>query len=252
MGSIPKPVAPYDTDIRRAAKNCFDRETGEPVSSDLLMTYVEALSTYHLHPETKFGGGMAFDRGVTQRQIVEAVAVNCIGKEANRWEEQFYLGLNLDAQIDYGLTPRDMERLRSLLKTAVEEGCLGQREIARRVGISRTTLAKLVTGKSVRNDNDLIRRVSSVVVEAEREKEHAERERARLNTTRPKDQWLDKTGGFRFGETGIRLKCRVAEIDRLEQLLRSGRIGAEAAELILHRLRQLKGIYFEDHNPEDK
>ena len=63
LASTPKPVSPYDTDIGRAAKNCFDRETGEPVSADLLMTYAEALSGYHLHPELKFLNGKPFDRG---------------------------------------------------------------------------------------------------------------------------------------------------------------------------------------------
>jgi hypothetical protein len=101
--ATPKPVAAYDTDIRQAAKNCFDRETGEPVSSDLLMTYQEALAGYHLHPETKFANGDVFDRGPTERQCIEAAAIVCIGKEANRWEEQFYLGLSLDAQIIYGM-----------------------------------------------------------------------------------------------------------------------------------------------------
>jgi hypothetical protein len=91
--SIPRPVAPYDTDINRAAEKCFDRETGEPVSPDLLKTYQEALVQYPLHPETKFLNGAPYDRGPTRRRHIDVVGINCIGKEANRWEEQWHLWL---------------------------------------------------------------------------------------------------------------------------------------------------------------
>jgi hypothetical protein len=131
---MPRPVAPYDNNIKRAAKNCFDRETGEPVSADLLLTYVEALARYHLHPESKFLNGQPYDRGPTQCRHVEAIAINCIGKEANRWEEQYYLGLSLDAQINYGMSPQNPERLQTALKDA--GSILSQREIAHRAGIS--------------------------------------------------------------------------------------------------------------------
>jgi hypothetical protein len=33
-----------------------------------------------------------------------------LGKEANRWEEQLYLGENPEAQIEYGTAPQDQER----------------------------------------------------------------------------------------------------------------------------------------------
>jgi hypothetical protein len=38
---IQKPIAPYNNNVGQAAKNCFDRETGEPVPSDQLKTYRE-------------------------------------------------------------------------------------------------------------------------------------------------------------------------------------------------------------------
>ncbi len=38
------------------------------------------------------------------RRHIRATAVEHIGKEANRWEERFYLGLNLEAQTEYGIT----------------------------------------------------------------------------------------------------------------------------------------------------
>src|SRR5205814_3767192 len=54
--------------------------------------YAEALSDYHLHPEAKFLNGDYLDHGSTMRRDIHLAGVRYIGKEANRWEEQFYLG----------------------------------------------------------------------------------------------------------------------------------------------------------------
>jgi hypothetical protein len=163
--SIPKPVAPYDTDTIRASKNCFDRETGEPVSVDVLKTYQEALAQYPLHPETKFLNGEPYDRGPTRRRHIDVVGINCIGKEANRWEEQWHLGLDLDAQINYGILPNGPGQLQAALKGV--DRLLSHREIAKRAGVSRATLAKLLSGKAVRHPERIVRRVLDVVRAAE-------------------------------------------------------------------------------------
>jgi hypothetical protein len=166
--SIPRPVAPYDTDINQAAEKCFDRENGEPVSLDLLKTYQEALAQYPLHPETKFLNGAPYDRGPTQRRHIEAVGINCIGKEASRWEEQWHLGLDLDAQIDYGMLPESLKQLHSGLKSAAKMP--SERELAKKAGVSRMTLSKLLRGEPIRKAGLVIRRVLNVVREAERGK----------------------------------------------------------------------------------
>ena len=98
---LPRVVAPFDKDAEAAARRRFDRETGEPVDRALPKTYRQALAQYHLHPESKFLGGGYLDRGVTQRRHVVASSVECIGKEANRREEQAYLGQDETAQIVY-------------------------------------------------------------------------------------------------------------------------------------------------------
>jgi hypothetical protein len=144
----PKPIAPYNKDICVAAWSCFDRETGEPVSPERLKTYKQALAQYHISPESKFLHGEPYDTGPTQRQHVEIISVNFIGKEANRWEEQYHLGLDLDAQIEYGPAPGGTTRLRELIGAGA--GQLSERELASRTGISRTTLSKLIRGKPVR------------------------------------------------------------------------------------------------------
>jgi hypothetical protein len=87
--------------------------------------------------------------GVSLPECVDAIAVVCIGKEANRWEEQYYLGLSLDAQIVYGMEPLDPKLVKLALQSALEESTLGQRELAKRADLSRTTVAELLAGKPI-------------------------------------------------------------------------------------------------------
>jgi hypothetical protein len=157
----PKPIAPYNKDICVAAWSCFDRETGEPVSPERLKTYKQALAQYHISPESKFLHGEPYDTGPTQRRHVEIITVNFIGKETNRWEEQYYLGLDLDAQIEYGPAPGGTSRLRELIGAGA--GQLSERELASRSGISRTTMSKLLRGNPVRRSSALVGRVLEAV-----------------------------------------------------------------------------------------
>jgi hypothetical protein len=52
---------------------------------------------------------------LTERLHVEVIDVEYIGKEANRWEEQFLLGETPDAQIEYGRQPDQQETLIAIL-----------------------------------------------------------------------------------------------------------------------------------------
>lgn len=54
--------------------------------------YRRTLTQYHLHPESRFSKAGYTDRGATIRRHIHAVAIEHIGKEANRWEEQLFLG----------------------------------------------------------------------------------------------------------------------------------------------------------------
>jgi hypothetical protein len=81
---VSKPIAPFCRDPSRALRSVFDRITGEPVDSEQLKTYAEALAQYHLSCEDKFSNGQFFDRGRTERRLVVATAFVLIGKEANR------------------------------------------------------------------------------------------------------------------------------------------------------------------------
>src|SRR5262249_14011704 len=137
----PSPVAPYNKDPRKAAKKCFDRVTGKPVPASLLATYREVLCDYHLHAEAKFLNSEPLDRGRTMRQPVRAIGIELIGKEANRWEEQFFLGEDEVAQVSYGQLPASddfHERLSRLVKQ------FGLSHVAEVAGVSPRWLTTLV------------------------------------------------------------------------------------------------------------
>jgi hypothetical protein len=62
-----------------------------------------------------------------------------IGKEANKWEEQHFLGPNDEAQVEYGAR-QTADALDSSLRKLCRE--LGEREAARKPEISRTALRR--------------------------------------------------------------------------------------------------------------
>jgi hypothetical protein len=233
-----RPVAPHNCDIGHAAKNCLDGETGKPVDPSLLKSYRMALAQYHVSPEPKFLNGEPYDRGPTRRRHVEAIAINCIGKEANRWEEQYYLGLNIDAQTDYGMLPEGSGQLQAAVKSVAR--LLSQRELAKSAGICRTTLSKLMQGKPVGHAEQIIGRVLTVI----RKAEHQNGKRSDRSPVRPKERLLDRIGGLGANETPEQLRDRIKEIDRLEPLFRSGTLHLDKLESVQRRLCYLKGIYF--------
>ena len=107
--SRPKGISNYERysqTSKEASAHAFDRETGKPIPADKLKTYAQALAQYHLRPEAKFENGDYLDSGPTRRRHVQATQINYIGKEANRWEEQFFLGMDEDAVIEYGADPK--------------------------------------------------------------------------------------------------------------------------------------------------
>ncbi len=155
-----KPVAPFDKDMRKAAQFAFDRETGNSVKADALMTYVEALAQYHLRPEAKFLNGDFCNRGRTERRHVVATQIIHIGKEANKWEERYFLGEVDDSEIEYGV-----DESGGSLDAAILELCekIGERTAAHTLGVSRTALRRAlksgVEGLSRATRERLLRRM---------------------------------------------------------------------------------------------
>ena len=102
----PAATAPYDRDPSMAANHAFDRRHRDlPVPSRWLTSYADALSDYHLQPENKFlGGEVRRGGGQLQRRHLVVTGAQSIGKEAEGWEEQLFVGDD-DAEILYGLSP---------------------------------------------------------------------------------------------------------------------------------------------------
>lgn len=94
------PVVPFSRNIGEAAETAFDRQTDRRVEPGLLMTYAETLAQYYLRPEAKFLNGGHTDRGRTTRRHVIAVQILHIGKEADKWEEQYFLGPDDEANVE--------------------------------------------------------------------------------------------------------------------------------------------------------
>jgi len=141
----PRPVSAYDGNLGIAAEGCFDRESGGSVARDKLKSYRDALAQYHLHPESKFHNGDYADRGFTRRRHVRAMVPEYMGKEANRWEEQYHLGLDSEAQTDYGLSPEGRERALGAVREVADTH--GQRKLAATAGVSLSELSAVLLGK---------------------------------------------------------------------------------------------------------
>lgn len=144
-----KPVSSFVKDITQASAQCFDRETGEPIGADKLKTYQEALAQYHLHPETKFLNGDYLDQGKTDRRRVVVQSIQYIGKEANKWEEQYFTGLDEDAQIVYGASSESLGVIMRSIKK------YGIRKMARAAKVSERQVHNIYHGKAIASEKAL-------------------------------------------------------------------------------------------------
>ncbi len=141
-----KPVAPYNKNPVKAASHCFDRKTGEKIKKIQLKTNLNALAQYHLHPETKFLNGDYTDKGATRRRHVIVKSILHIGKEANKWEEQFLLGYDPSAQIEYGITPEQKNDMRNIILEGIE--VYGAKRVAEISNLSERYVLKISKGQA--------------------------------------------------------------------------------------------------------
>jgi hypothetical protein len=109
--------------------------------------------------------------GVTRRRHIRATAVEHSGKEANRWEEQLYLGLDIEALTEYGTAPSDHERILKLVRRAGER--FGQRKLARASNTSLSVISAILRGKSRPSAAKLYRALPRLEREASEEVELA-------------------------------------------------------------------------------
>ncbi len=150
-----KPVAPYNKDTAKAVARCFDRVTGEKVSKNKLKTNLDAMAQYHLHPETKFLNGDFLDKGKTQRRHVIVKSIQHIGKEANKWEEQFFTGYDPESQIEYGISPEQNEEILQSVLQAVT--IYGAKNVAVASRLSERYILKIHKGNVTPSEKALVK-----------------------------------------------------------------------------------------------
>jgi hypothetical protein len=75
-----RPIAPYNRDPVEAAKSCFDRETGQPISADCLKTYAQALLSESFPRESSLSDGQnpGFWQGHVRRDVLHHALLRLI------------------------------------------------------------------------------------------------------------------------------------------------------------------------------
>jgi len=141
-------VAPFHQDREFAIAQAFDRITGESVSKDQLLTYAEMLFNYPIRQEAKFENGGPFQRGPTEPRHVLASEVHYIGKEADRWQEDFLVGAGFDPTTQFGRNPNEDSGLFDAIREAAR--IHGQKPVADATGLARGSIRRICEGKSVR------------------------------------------------------------------------------------------------------
>jgi hypothetical protein len=164
-----KPVAPFHKNPAIAAQSAFDRVTRTPIAIEHLKTYQQALAQYHLHPEDKFLNGDYLDRGATIRRHVRVTEIEYIGKESNKWEDQYYFGFDPDEEIRYGSKPQAAASLFEAIQEII--AVRGLRETARDMIISRSTLSKLLKQQFADCSPADLQRYSRIVADINSEEE---------------------------------------------------------------------------------
>jgi hypothetical protein len=143
-------MAPFDRDPAKAAKKAFDRDTNEAVSPKTLKSYAEALKSYYNHPESKFLNGGRGDHGPTQRRHIIAKSIRHIGKEANKLGEQLALGIDPDAQAEFGTISESVAVRVRRVQAAVKH--FGASDVSRKAGISRQYLFQLLNAEATASE----------------------------------------------------------------------------------------------------
>ncbi|RYG87541.1 MAG: hypothetical protein EON59_07115 [Alphaproteobacteria bacterium] len=158
----PAPTAPYHRDPKLAAKSAFDRRHRDlKIPVRWLTSYAEALADYHLQPENKFRGGETRgNSGRLERRHIIATGSQMIGKEADGWEEQLYVGED-DAAIVYGLTPEARAGLVETIRIARTR--FSVRKFTKAARVTDRTIAAAVSGQNLISDTSL-KHLSDVAV----------------------------------------------------------------------------------------
>jgi hypothetical protein len=167
----PKPIAPYSRDPYKMIPRVRDRITGKPVEQRWLRTYVEALRGYHLHPESKFLGGDFMDRGRTRRRHVLVQAIEDIGKEADKWDDEEPLTADNEFTVSYGVSEPDRAVMLAVIQSVSKRRLAPAASVSTRSVPSDEAAANEMPAKELRRLFD----VASALVADDREREESDR-----------------------------------------------------------------------------
>ena len=94
--------------------------------------------------------------------------LNISARSSNRWEEQYYLGVDEGADIAYGSNPSAPSGHVPELKSLVAE--FGERVVARQINVSRNTLRRILAGGNRSPSRRMLRQIAAAtqVLSAER------------------------------------------------------------------------------------
>jgi hypothetical protein len=92
------------------------------------------LRGYHLHPESKFLGGDYTDRGPTRRRHVFVQAIEDIGKEADKWDDEEPLTADNEFTVTYGVSEVDRATMLAVIQS------VSKRRLARAAKVSTRSI----------------------------------------------------------------------------------------------------------------
>jgi hypothetical protein len=218
----PKPVAPFDRDLAKAADHARDRETWEPVPKAWLRTYAEALRIYHIHPENKFLGGRHTESGPLKRRHVFATAAEYIGKEGDRWEEDSHFGADEDSAITYGLTSADRAKMIEAIRHAVRAEKVGVKRLAKQARLADRVVTRIMAGDAGISDEEILRmhRAAGELLVGKRAEDQRIDEVLEWAKAQPRT-WLAAKLGYDLSNLGKVLAGRIRPrrvLERMRQL----------------------------------
>lgn len=206
-----KPITTFDRDFNKAVRKAFDRESGAVVPASSLKTYAEALSSYHLQPESKFLNGDYYDQGTTERRHVRTISCQHIGKESNNWERQAILGFDPDAAPDYGMSPKEIATVPARLTVLAK--AMGSINLAHRLRISIRILTQLKSARG--NWADIALKIApELILKLERDAKSAhDRKRdelVKLSETVDFEGWRATARKMQIDPSNLRRRLKMA------------------------------------------
>jgi hypothetical protein len=176
LSFLTRPVAPFDKDVKKAARKSFDRKTGKSIKINQLQAYSDALAQYHLFAEAKFLNARYLNRGEIRRRHVkiEFTDIQYKGKESANLEGLILLENDHDAQPDYGMESGAYEKLLAEAKRTIEN--YGVPKVGKVARISNRYLREIRDG-APNVSPDLLKRLESAipalqVAQTEQEAQH--------------------------------------------------------------------------------